>query len=112
MPIKKENVKLYPLNWKKISSYIRLERANGKCEVCGAVNYSHVNKYTREICLPDEYNSIMIVLTTAHLDHNPTNCDYSNLKAMCQRCHNRYDISHRKQTRQATKNKNNFKLAL
>jgi hypothetical protein len=43
--------------------------------------------------------AIKVILTVAHLDHDPTNNDYNNLKAMCQRCHNRYDIEHRKGTR-------------
>ena len=41
---------------------------------------------------------IVIVLTVAHLDHQPENCDYSNLLAMCQKCHNNYDRRHRNQT--------------
>ena len=32
-----------------------------------------------------------VVLTTAHLDHTPENCDEANLAAMCQRCHLAYD---------------------
>ena len=35
-----------------------------------------------------------IVLTIAHLDHVPENCDPSNLKAMCQKCHLAYDSEH------------------
>lgn len=42
---------------------------------------------------------IVIVLTVAHLDHNPKNCVESNLLALCQQCHNRYDIAHRKDTK-------------
>ena len=38
MPIKPENKKLYPKNWKEISKRIRFERAKGLCEKCGA-NY-------------------------------------------------------------------------
>jgi 5-methylcytosine-specific restriction endonuclease McrA len=33
----------------------------------------------------------LVVLTIAHLDHNPENCDRDNLRALCQLCHNRYD---------------------
>jgi hypothetical protein len=44
------------------------------------------------------FKYIVIVLTVAHLDHQPENCDYSNLKAMCQKCHNNYDKIHRKET--------------
>jgi hypothetical protein len=32
-----------------------------------------------------------VILTVAHLDHNPANCDPGNLLAMCQACHLRYD---------------------
>lgn len=42
---------------------------------------------------------IMIVLTVAHLDHTPENCSPDNLRALCQRCHNRYDAKHRAETR-------------
>jgi len=37
---------------------------------------------------------VKVVLTVAHLDHTPENCDDSNLRAMCQRCHLRYDAAH------------------
>lgn len=37
-----------------------------------------------------------IVLTVAHLDHDPSNCAEDNLKALCQRCHNRYDAKMRR----------------
>jgi glutamine amidotransferase-like uncharacterized protein len=46
-----------------------------------------------------------IVLTTAHLDHTPENCEMSNLRAMCQRCHLRYDRDHHTETRRETKRK-------
>lgn len=46
--------------------------------------------------------AVKIVLTIAHLDHDPTNNDYSNLRALCQLCHNRYDAEHRKANRAAT----------
>lgn len=45
---------------------------------------------------------VRIVLTVAHLDHTPENCDPSNLKAMCQRCHLRYDRHHHAETRKRT----------
>lgn len=49
------------------------------------------------------FKYIVIVLTVAHLDHNPENCNYSNLMAMCQKCHNSYDRSHRDRTRRKSK---------
>ena len=44
-----------------------------------------------------------IVLTVAHLDHMPEHNDPTNLRALCQRCHNRHDAPHRRQTAQATR---------
>jgi hypothetical protein len=121
MPIKPENRVKYPKNWNEISADIRFRRANNKCEVCGVLNYSEGfwidNKFatvttilnqlnetgkTQIDDLPMEIKSIKIVLTVAHLDHNPQNCDYNNLKAMCQRCHNRYDARHRAKIRKLT----------
>lgn len=73
-------------NWKDIRKDI-LKRADNKCEFCGIENYA-----IRE-------NGSKVVLTIAHLDHTPENCDYSNLRALCQKCHNRYDAKHRAETR-------------
>lgn len=80
MPIKEENKKRYPPNWKEISEYVRFERAENKCEVCGAENYK-----------PHPETGSKVILTVAHLDHTPENCDLDNLKAMCQKCHLTYD---------------------
>lgn len=38
---------------------------------------------------------VKVVLTIAHLDHDPTNNEGWNLRALCQRCHNIYDAPHR-----------------
>lgn len=88
MPISKENKKMYPKDWSKISKDIRFNRANNKCEVCGSTNHE-----------PHPITGSKVVLTVAHLDHRPENCDYSNLKAMCQKCHNDYDSEHRIENR-------------
>ncbi|MFE2693633.1 hypothetical protein [Streptomyces mirabilis] len=37
---------------------------------------------------------VVVVLTTAHLDHQPEHCDLSNLLAMCAGCHLHYDRAH------------------
>lgn len=124
MPIKPENKARYPDNWKAISIDIRTNRANNRCEVCGVQNYSvghwiygefktvdQIIEALNEkgidltMSIPLEAKPIRIILTVAHLDHQPENCDYSNLKAMCQRCHNNYDSKHRSQTRKRTRNK-------
>lgn len=106
MPIKSENKKLYPKNWDMIRRQI-LARAGNKCESCGIKN--HVFGYREkdgtfietgeghqsDAALIDGHKPIMIVLTIAHLNHNPTDNRPVNLKALCQRCHNRHDIIHR-----------------
>ena len=43
--------------------------------------------------------AIKVVLTIAHLNHNVDDNEMINLKAMCQRCHLRYDKEHHKATR-------------
>ena len=90
MPIKPENKDRYPDNWAKIRSDI-LTRANNKCEVCGINNYTLYKNKKGKIC--------KVVLTISHLDHTPENNDYSNLKAMCQKCHLAYDLKHHLETR-------------
>lgn len=92
MPIRPENRDRYPKNWKEIRASI-LKRAENRCEFCGIANYT-----IRE-------NGSKVVLTIAHLDHTPENCDPSNLKALCQKCHNTYDASHRAETRCNNKRK-------
>jgi 5-methylcytosine-specific restriction endonuclease McrA len=87
MPIKPENKNRYPKNWNEIRQSI-LKRADNKCEGCGVANYhSHPITGSR------------VVLTIAHLDHTPENCDENNLRAWCQKCHNSYDMPHRIETR-------------
>ena len=80
MPISKENKSKYPRNWKEISRRIRFDRADNKCEFCGAINYE-----------PHPITKSKVILTVAHLNHNPQDCSEGNLKALCQKCHLNYD---------------------
>ena len=105
MPIRPENKARYPKDWKSISRRIR-ERAGNKCENCGVKNGAFRNNTTGEVTtnlmqvetwdLCDGDKTARIVLTVAHLDHQPENCSDENLKAWCQRCHNRYDAPTRR----------------
>jgi 5-methylcytosine-specific restriction endonuclease McrA len=45
--------------------------------------------------------AIKVVLTISHTDHNIENNDYRNLKALCQRCHNRHDAQYRANNRKS-----------
>lgn len=88
MPIKPENRKRYPAHWKQIRAEI-LERAGHCCEGSPDFPDCRVANYERH---PETGSKV--VLTIAHLDHIPENCDHSNLRAWCQRCHLNYDKHH------------------
>lgn len=103
MPIKAENKHRYPKDWPAIRERIRA-RAGNKCEQCGvangAIGYRDDHGRFVEVTDPmavevadvvDGLRIIRIVLTIAHLDHTPEHCDDANLRALCQRCHLRYD---------------------
>jgi hypothetical protein len=96
----------YPSNWKEIALQIKTE-ANWKCENCGReckkpdeswgefiervvpkIHCSYSDNLMKEIAdKPTRF-----ILTVAHLDHIPENCDKRNLKAWCSACHCRYDL--------------------
>jgi len=110
MPIKSENKDKYPKNWKWYRAAI-LHRAGNKCEECGVDNGAHghrdpsgrfwsmnedfewIHNNPPELHpdFGDAFKMIKIVLTVAHLDHDPTNNEFSNLKALCQKCHFGHD---------------------
>ena len=111
MPIKAENRHRYPSNWKQIRAEI-LGRAGQRCEQCGVPNRAWrlpgFGAWTFDPATADEWSdegrkATRIVLTIAHLDHTPENCDPTNLQALCQRCHLRYDIAHHQRTAYATR---------
>jgi 5-methylcytosine-specific restriction endonuclease McrA len=92
----------YPPNWKEISRVIR-ERSGGQCECMGECGLHRDHPGPRRC---EERNGAkakwaagVVVLTVAHLNHTPSDCRPENLKAMCQRCHLRYDVDHHKQSR-------------
>ena len=97
MPIRPENRARYPKNWKSEIRPSILERAKNRCEFCGRENHTwFYNEKTGKM--------VKVVLTVAHLDHIPEHCDPSNLRALCQKCHNQYDAAHRAETRKRTRN--------
>jgi hypothetical protein len=109
----------YPKNWKAISLRIR-KRSGGQCECTGECGLHRTNPGPRR-CEerngePAKWAKGKVVLTVAHLDNDASRNDDDNLKAMCQRCHLRYDAKlHAKnaaKTREAKKNLNHLQLAL
>jgi 5-methylcytosine-specific restriction endonuclease McrA len=103
-PIRESERARYPKNWREISKAVR-QRNNGCCEWCDVPNGETIQRdadgdWHLYPALPDA-EPVRVVLTVAHLDHNPENCDPSNLRSLCQRCHNRYDAKHRAAGRKA-----------
>jgi glyoxylase-like metal-dependent hydrolase (beta-lactamase superfamily II) len=124
MPIKPENRARYPADWKMIRAAI-LERAGDQCEQCtapngmlicrggngtymledGEVRDEDTGKYLG-FAKGSEYPGqkfVKVVLTIAHLDHTPENCDPSNLRALCQLHHLRYDAEHHRKNAAETR---------
>ena len=105
MPIKPENKTRYPKEWPQIRAAI-LERAGHKCEKCKAPNRTRIARggdddagtymldsadvFDAETgehlgrCRMSDYSVLRmtdVVLTIAHLDHVPENCEPGNLRA-------------------------------
>lgn len=97
MPIRPENKDKYPKNWAAIRAQILL-RSHQQCEgspaypSCRALNH-----------VPHPVTGSKVVLTIAHLDHDPTNNEPNNLRAWCQRCHVTYDAAHHASTAARTR---------
>ncbi len=113
MPI---NYSEYPPYWKKLSAHIRFVRAGNCCEWCGVRNGAMIirSDYDPSRYLEIDPNDVdqwlingepvefwetgefgdkwvKVVLTVAHIDHDKTNNYFSNLAALCQRCHLNHD---------------------
>lgn len=106
MPIRPENQPLSPPNWRAIAIAIRQGRAGDRCERCDVPNgvwrNNATGQWTQDAGLAEAWRLdgdkiACIVLTVAHLDHDPCHNDPVNLRALCQRCHNRDDAPHRRQ---------------
>lgn len=125
MPIRPENKNRYPKEWPQISKAVRDRANNrceacgvengrmiyrGSHDGRAAWRYSNDSAHTESRCayeavsLPgtswDDFERrtsepVKVVLTVAHLDHHPENCEDNNLRAWCQRCHNAYDAKTR-----------------
>ena len=125
MPIRAELRWFYPIDWPLISRRIRFERARGRCEDCGRPHAARVVQLAdgrwwdeasgswrddagRPAAWPDvvEYAAARdrrVLLGTAHLDHDPQNSAFRNLKALCQRCHLRHDRAEHVRRRRANR---------
>ena len=69
----------YPSNWKEISHRVRFERENGICQHCNKEHLSFRESGSR------------VIIATAHKNHDTADNRNSNLIALCQKCHLKYD---------------------
>ena len=105
MPVSEENAKRYPggslrsREWLGLRARI-LRRARHCCE--GSPEFPQCRAGNG---FPHPETGARVVLTVAHLDHDPGNSDPANLRAWCQRCHNRYDAPHRRKNAARTRAK-------
>lgn len=113
VPIKPENRHRYPPDWQWIRQEI-LERAGHCCEFCGVADrawgwrdqwgYFHYTLAALHAPFKPPFvllaadgerrRIIEIVLTVAHLDHQPENNEAKNLRALCGGCHLNHDRRH------------------
>ena len=125
MPIRKELLGFYPIDWHELSRVIRFERARGRCEGCGRPHgkvISHLGdgrwfdaeadqwrdgqgRVIGWIAFSDYHGRLQrtkAVLAAAHVDHDPGNNHPGNLKALCQRCHLLHDREEHHRRRRLT----------
>jgi glyoxylase-like metal-dependent hydrolase (beta-lactamase superfamily II) len=124
MPIRPENRKRYPVDWKDIVAQVR-ERSGDACEGSpafpdcrvknGAVGYRVDGRWVQlgesiedaglaiDAAFEDGFKVTRIVLTTGHLDHTPETRDLAKLRHWCQRCHLHYDRQHHNETAYRTR---------
>lgn len=99
MPISKANKGKYPpkKEWLSLRDRI-LKRADNRCE--GSPAYPRCKAVNGE---EHPETGSKVVLTIAHLDHDPRNNRGDNLRALCQRCHLTHDAPHHARNAAATR---------
>lgn len=109
-PIREEERDRYPADWPHISWRINL-RSGHACECRGECGHDHTGWSGQCGARNGRSHPVTgsrVVLTVAHMDHQPEHCDDDNLRAMCQRCHLAYDRHHHRQTRRSRKAMRDF----
>lgn len=103
MPISPEKMKRYvgggthSKEWKAFRASL-LERAGNKCEgtplrpECRAENGQ-----------PHPETGSKVVLTIAHMDWDESHADPTRCRALCQKCHNGWDMPHRQKNAARTR---------
>jgi hypothetical protein len=85
---------LYPSNWESLAYSIKKE-AGWICQQCQRIcrkSGETKDEFLKRIGSAQEIKIGQYTLTVAHLNHKPSDCSKSNLKALCAVCHCRYDL--------------------
>lgn len=92
MPIRPENRKRYPKNWKAMVAQAH-HRSGGRCECDGRCGLKHEDGRCDAINgLPHPRTGSIVVLTLAHFHGVPLEAtEIDEMMHACQQCHNRYD---------------------
>jgi hypothetical protein len=109
MPLTPEQRAAYGPDWPDVRAAIG-ERSGGRCECKGECGWKRhpapagsLRGDDRARCharngQPHPFTGSRVVLTVAHLDHNPGTNDPDRLRHMCQGCHLSYDRANRTRT--------------
>jgi 5-methylcytosine-specific restriction endonuclease McrA len=118
MPIRPELMPLYPggsirsQEWLSLRAKV-LRRARYRCQDCGVLDRTIIFRfrddhlpYDRKTIdlwghrhAPSQVELLTVFLTVAHLDHDPTNNSFRNLRVLCGGCHLRHDLEHHIESR-------------
>lgn len=138
MPIKREDRHLYGKVWKASTRPAILARAGNACECRGTCGRTHADGrcsapngklVAREDDHPERWRTVQgeafplgygagllppirVVLTVAHLNHQPGDDRPENLAALCQFCHLRLDLEQHQRSARATRDAKVGQLSL
>lgn len=92
----------YPINWNDTIRPAILSRDNYKCQQCGIKHrtkgfydakkqFVATDAWLENYAKENHFKIQTIHLQIAHINQNPSDNNYENLKAMCPKCHLTFD---------------------
>lgn len=96
----------YHPDWRDIIRPAILKRDQYKCKHCSIRHKSRVynnsrrqyvecDQFIEEWAKNNGYKVFTVYLQVAHIDHDKSNNDYSNLISLCPKCHGKFDRAHK-----------------
>ncbi|HZZ49163.1 MAG TPA: hypothetical protein VFE65_19950 [Pseudonocardia sp.] len=102
MPIAGDQRDLYGLDWAELSWNIVVHRAGGRCECTGHCGGIHAHLEPVDGRCRNRHGQARwrgkpgqrpVILSAAHLDHDPEARDLDRILVMCEACHLRHDAA-------------------